>query len=89
VELATQDVGVDVVAELAGLEPARSADLEGAAALLIEEGAEQRGRIEAGETEPLDRAGRSHQGEHAAVTDDAVIEHGLRGHGSFVAPAIA
>ena len=71
-----QHVGVGEIELLArgALEERR--DLEASAALRVDEGGEDRRRVEVGQAEEVDRSVHAHQGDGVEVADDAVFPDG-------------
>src|SRR5439155_19925798 len=77
-EADAQDVGVAQVGAL-GAEGPPGSDREAAAAILVEDGGEQRGAVEPRPAEPVERAATGDQGRRPAVADDGIVLDG-RGH---------
>src|SRR5262249_38434265 len=75
-ETRQQHIAVGKIELLAGGFLEQRRNLESSAALRVDEGCEDRGRVEVWQTEEVDRCVHAHQGNGVKVTDDAVFADG-------------
>ena len=79
-ETGNEDVAVRPIELFASNVVSARADLKTACFLVIEQGAENAGRVEGRKAEPVDRAIHAHQSRSVQVANQAVILYRLVGH---------